>query len=175
VACFANGYLRAKAHSVLHSQEGEGGWPVRVIIDHAEGKLTIQELVDRANRGDYRGRRVIFGVSNDDPHQTLSFCSAAFANGAVSITIPSNKVNIPVVLMTAESLSRNPLFRSGNIPQVAWRQAEADVLEALRGVIKESGEDDAKPIELLDRVVPGFKASPMFLGEAERDSWNLLV
>jgi len=192
---FAISYLRSKSLPALLGREGDGGRLIRVIVDHAEGKLTIQELIDRAKRGDYRGRHVVLAVCNDSPVDIVAFCKAAYANGCRGVVIPSDKVSIPVVLLTAESLNGNPLFRSGNIPQAAWKKAEADVLEKLKAVLTESKGNDVEAIRLIDKSFPvefrpGVrKMSEMFLGErgatkgttdrikqfiedAERNTWN---
>lgn len=190
---FAIGYLRSKSLPPLLAREGEGGQVVRVIVDHADGKLTVQELIDRAKRGDYRGRHVILGVCNDSPADIVAFCKAAYANGCRRVVIPSNQVSIPIALLTAESLNTNPLFRSGNTPQAAWKKAEADVLEKLNALLTGSKGNDGEAIRLIDEAFPvqprAKKMSEMFLGErgatkgaidrikefikgAERNSWN---
>jgi hypothetical protein len=163
---FAIGYLRSKALPQLLARENEGGQVVRVIVDHAEGKLTVRELIDRANRGEYRGRHVILAVCNDSPADIVAFCKAAYKNGCRGVVIPSAKISIPIALLTAESLNRDPRFRSGSIPQAAWKKAERFVMEQLDAVIKEASGDDAAALRLIDEkfpVQPGArKMSDMF-------------
>lgn len=193
---FAIRYLRSKSLTPLLGREGEGGQLVRVIVDHAEGKLTIQELIDRAKRGDYRNRHVILVLGNDSPVDLVSFCAASVSCGALSITIPSGRICLPVAILTAESLVLRIPAILGQYPQAAWKKAEADVLEKLKAVETAANGNDREAIRLIDEAFPveprARKMSEMFLGErgatkdtidrikqfikaAERNTWNQLI
>ncbi len=160
VADFAARWLKEK--TFLANEEG-ADQAVRVIVDHAEKGLTIDELIKRALSKVYENRHVILAVCIDDPKEVADFCKAAYAKGCRSVTIPSGKVNVPTVLLTAETLNRNPAYRGGRIPQEAWVKAEKELLNDLRKVVINSGGDTDKAQELLEDLFPEIDAARMFL------------
>ncbi len=54
---FAIAYLRLRSLPPLLARDRDSIQLVRVIVDHAESKLTIQELIARSNQGEYHNRQ----------------------------------------------------------------------------------------------------------------------
>lgn len=139
---------------------------VHVLLGHesSSGRRPLDDFLDAARNGRFRGEHIVVGVCNVSPAMMYEFVAAAIENGAKSVVAANAPIDATAYSLAVQVLRKQGQLQSRDTALDGWRRAYVDSLKLLDKCIKEP-----EPAQAVEREFGAIHEWPFPTGQLNKE------